>query len=179
MMMRARLIVGLAGLAVAQVAAAAQLKPGDFDWNAIFGAGVRWFHSGGIFAALSDTTGALILEGMQEARRHGAVVSFDLNYREKLWRATGGHARALSTLGGVMRTHSILAAVRHIRLVLSGTDTDLDRRILDELRDPLMHMVRNTIDHGIEAPQDRLLAGKTAHGTLSISATSRWLYPPK
>ena len=59
------------------------------------------------------------------------------------------------------------------RLVLSGTETDLDRRILDELRDPLMHMVRNTIDHGIEAPQDRLLAGKTAHGTLRISAVPR------
>ena len=59
------------------------------------------------------------------------------------------------------------------RLVLSGTDTDLDRRILDELRDPLMHMVRNTIDHGIEAPQDRLLAGKTSHGTLRISAIQR------
>src|SRR5204863_4376137 len=78
--------------------AAAQLKPGDFDWDAIFEAGVRWFHSGGIFAALSDTTGELILEGMQVAKRHGAVVSFDLNYREKLWRATGGHGRALATL---------------------------------------------------------------------------------
>src|ERR671912_1325619 len=65
--------------------AAAQLKPGDFDWAAIFGAGVRWFHSGGIFAALSETTGELIIEGMQAARAHGAVTSFDLNYREKLW----------------------------------------------------------------------------------------------
>ena len=58
------------------------------------------------------------------------------------------------------------------RLVLSGTDTDLDRRILDELRDPLMHMVRNTLDHGIEAPQDRVLAGKT-HGTLHLGRSAR------
>jgi 2-dehydro-3-deoxygluconokinase len=72
--------------------AAAQLKPGDFDWDAIFGAGVRWFHSGGIFAALSDTTGPLIVEAMKAARAGGAVVSFDLNYREKLWKVWGGHS---------------------------------------------------------------------------------------
>src|SRR5579883_1853466 len=65
--------------------AGARLKPGDFDWDAIFSAGVRWFHSGGIFAALSETTGELIVEAMQAAKAHGAVTSFDLNYREKLW----------------------------------------------------------------------------------------------
>ena len=70
--------------------AAAQLKPGDFDWNKIFGTGVRWFHSGGIFASLSETTSELIIEGMQAAHKHGAVVSLDLNYREKLWAAAGG-----------------------------------------------------------------------------------------
>ena len=70
--------------------AAAQLKPGDFDWNAIFGSGVRWFHSGGIFASLSETAAELIIEGMKAAKAHGAVVSFDLNYREKLWGASGG-----------------------------------------------------------------------------------------
>ena len=69
--------------------AAAQLKPGDFDWQAIFSGGVRWFHSGGIFAALSETTGELIIEGMQAARAAGAVVSFDLNYRAKLWNILG------------------------------------------------------------------------------------------
>src|SRR5208283_638447 len=65
--------------------AAAQLKPGDFDWNEIFQGGVRWFHSGGIFAALSATTSELIIEGMRAAKAAGAVVSFDLNYRQKLW----------------------------------------------------------------------------------------------
>src|SRR5574342_739937 len=70
--------------------AAAQLKPGDFDWRSIFAGGVRWFHSGGIFAALSETTGELIIEGMRAAREAGAVVSFDLNYREKLWKIRGG-----------------------------------------------------------------------------------------
>ncbi len=66
--------------------AAARLKPGDFDWKAIFAGGVRWFHSGGIFAALSETTAELIVEGMQAAKAAGAVVSFDLNFRQKLCR---------------------------------------------------------------------------------------------
>lgn len=75
--------------------AAAQLRPGDFDWQSIFSMGVRWFHSGGIFAALSETTAELIREAMQAARAAGAIVSFDLNYRPKLWNIRGGveHAR--------------------------------------------------------------------------------------
>jgi 2-dehydro-3-deoxygluconokinase len=70
--------------------AAAQLKPGDFDWKSIFKNGVRWFHSGGIFAALSPTTAEVIIEGMQEAKKAGAIVSFDLNYRAKLWNIVRG-----------------------------------------------------------------------------------------
>ncbi len=74
--------------------AAAQLKPGDFDWDAIFAGGVRWFHSGGIFAALSPTTSEVIIEGMQAAKAAGAVVSYDLNFRAKLWQIWGGEDRA-------------------------------------------------------------------------------------
>jgi 2-dehydro-3-deoxygluconokinase len=74
--------------------AAARLKPGDFDWGEIFSGGVRWFHSGGIFAALSATTPEVIIQGMQAAKDAGAVVSFDLNFREKLWRIQGGLERA-------------------------------------------------------------------------------------
>jgi len=70
--------------------AAAQLKTGDFDWNMIFSEGIRWFHSGGIFAALSATTGELIIEAMKVARAAGSIVSFDLNYRPKLWNIWGG-----------------------------------------------------------------------------------------
>src|SRR5207237_7627926 len=73
--------------------AGALLKPGDFDWAKIFAEGVRWFHSGGIFAALSETTSELILEGMQAAKAAGAINSFDLNYRAKLWSSVGGAAR--------------------------------------------------------------------------------------
>ena len=70
--------------------AGALLKPGDFDWATIFAGGVRWFHSGGIFAALSETTSELIIEGMQAAKAAGAITSFDLNYRAKLWASVGG-----------------------------------------------------------------------------------------
>ena len=88
--------------------AAAQLKPGDFDWNAIFGAGVRWFHTGGIFAALSPTTGELILEAMLAAKTAGAVVSFDLNYREKLWNVWGGPERAREVMQKIVRNVDVL-----------------------------------------------------------------------
>ena len=88
--------------------AAARLKPGDFDWNAIFAGGVRWFHSGGIFAALSETTAELIIEGMQAAKAAGAVVSFDLNFREKLWNVSGGRDRAPAVIGRIVKNVDVL-----------------------------------------------------------------------
>jgi 2-dehydro-3-deoxygluconokinase len=88
--------------------AGALLKPGDFDWKAIFAEGVRWFHSGGIFAALSETTGSLIAEGMQAAKAAGAVVSFDLNYREKLWNIWGGQDRARQVVERIMENVDVL-----------------------------------------------------------------------
>jgi 2-dehydro-3-deoxygluconokinase len=88
--------------------AAAQLKPGDIDWKTIFANGVRWFHSGGIFAALSETTGQLIIEGMKAAKEAGAIVSFDLNYREKLWNIWGGHAKALEVIAGIAQYVDVL-----------------------------------------------------------------------
>jgi len=75
--------------------AVSQLRGGEIDWDAIFGAeGARWFHTGGIFAALSETTPAVAEEAIQAARRHGTIVSYDLNYRPSLWKSIGGQARA-------------------------------------------------------------------------------------
>jgi 2-dehydro-3-deoxygluconokinase len=88
--------------------AGAMLKPGDFDWKAIFARGVRWFHSGGIFAALSATTGDLIIEAMQAAKAAGAVVSFDLNFREKLWHTWGGADRAIGVLRRILTNVDVL-----------------------------------------------------------------------
>ena len=95
--------------------AAGQLKPGDFDWKAIFAGGVRWFHSGGIFAALSPTTAEVIVEAMQAAKAAGAIVSFVLNYRAKLWNIVGGNERAVEVLDRI---------VKHVD-VLVGNEEDL------------------------------------------------------
>jgi 2-dehydro-3-deoxygluconokinase len=95
--------------------AAAQLKPGDFNWNAMFSGGVRWFHSGGIFAALSPTTSDVIIEGMQAAKAAGAINSFDLNYRAKLWSVIGGHDKAVQVIDRI---------VKHVD-VLVGNEEDL------------------------------------------------------
>src|SRR4051812_32331814 len=88
--------------------AAAQLKAGDFNWKEIFAGGVRWFHSGGIFAALSPTTSDVIIEGMQAAKEAGAMTSFDLNYRAKLWNISGGEERAVAVLDKIVKNVDVL-----------------------------------------------------------------------
>ena len=88
--------------------AAAQLKPGDFDWKAIFAKGVRWVHCGGLFAALSASTAALAAEMMKEAKAAGAVTSFDLNFREKLWKISGGIDHAVETIGKIVENVDVL-----------------------------------------------------------------------
>ena len=88
--------------------AAAQLKPGDFDWKTIFAGGVRWVHSGGIFAALSPTTAPLAAEMMKEAKAAGAITSFDLNFREKLWKISGGNEKAVETIGKIVENVDVL-----------------------------------------------------------------------
>jgi 2-dehydro-3-deoxygluconokinase len=95
--------------------AAAMLKPGDFNWETIFKMGTRWFHSGGIYAALSETTSELILEGMEAATAAGAIISFDLNYRSKLW----------ASIGGLKRAQQVLRKISSHVQVLIGNEEDL------------------------------------------------------
>ena len=95
--------------------AAAMLKPGDFNWRQIFKQGVRWFHSGGIYASLSETTSELIIEGMQEAKSAGAINSFDLNYRAKLW----------APIGGLKKAQKVLRSIANNVHVLIGNEEDL------------------------------------------------------
>jgi 2-dehydro-3-deoxygluconokinase len=86
---------GAVGVSDRGLTAVSQLKPGDFDWDEIFGRlGTRWFHTGGIFAALSETTAELVVEAAAKAREHGVVVSYDLNYRPSLWQSIGGPLKA-------------------------------------------------------------------------------------
>lgn len=97
--------------------AAALLKPGDFDWAKIFAGGVRWFHSGGIFSALSATTPELVIEAMKAAKAAGAITSFDLNFRAKLWKAAGGEDKAVETLRRI---------VAHVDCLI-GNEEDLQK----------------------------------------------------
>lgn len=86
---------GAVGVSDRGHSAASQLRPGDFDWDDLFGRrGVRWFHTGGIFAALSQSTADLVVQAVGKAREHGVVVSYDLNYRPSLWKSIGGPQRA-------------------------------------------------------------------------------------
>jgi 2-dehydro-3-deoxygluconokinase len=105
--------------------AASRLKPGDFPWRDVFAGGVRWFHSGGIFASLSETTGEVIVEGMKAAKAAGAVVSFDLNFREKLWNAWGG--RGGSSSGGAQRAVEVIGRIVEHVDVLVGNEEDLQK----------------------------------------------------
>ncbi len=88
--------------------AGAQLKPGDFNWDEIFSTGVRWFHSGGIFASLSETTGELIIEAMQAAKKYGVITSFDLNFRAKLWNIWGGEKKASQVINRIVKNVDVL-----------------------------------------------------------------------
>lgn len=97
--------------------AAGMLQAGDFNWSEIFAGGIRWFHSGGIFAALSPTTPDVIIEGMKAAKAAGAVTSFDLNYRAKLWQISGGLDKAQQTLRRI---------VEHVD-ILVGNEEDLQK----------------------------------------------------
>ncbi len=107
--------------------AGAQLKPGDFDWDKIFAGGVSWFHSGGIFAALSETTGELIIEGMQAAKAAGAITSFDLNYRGKLWNIWGGLEKAQDTMGRIVENVDVLVGNEEdMQLGLGITGPEVD-----------------------------------------------------
>ena len=86
---------GALGISDRANTAASQLKPGDFDWDEIFGRrGSRWFHTGGIFAALSESTAEVVIEAVKAAKKYGTIVSYDLNYRASLWRDIGGKERA-------------------------------------------------------------------------------------
>jgi 2-dehydro-3-deoxygluconokinase len=149
--------------------AAARLARGDFDWPAIFGDGVRWFHSGGIFASLSPSTSELIVEAMQAARAAGAIVSFDLNYRAKLWRALGGGARAHDVLRRI---------VAHVD-VLVGNEEDLQEGL--GIEGPAVHAAAGLdpasflvmIDRVIEAfPGIRIVA--TTLREVQSATRHRW-----
>ena len=111
--------------------AASQMSQGDIDWDHIFGSeGVRWFHTGGIYAALSETTPGVAREAIAAAPRHGAVVSYDLNYRPSLWRSIGGKERAQAVNRDIVSGVDVLLGNEEdftaaLGFEVAGLDTDL------------------------------------------------------
>jgi 2-dehydro-3-deoxygluconokinase len=112
--------------------AVSQLRPGDFDWETIFGRyGARWLHSGGIFCALGETTPDVARSAFDAARRHGTIVSYDLNYRDSLWRSIGGQARAQEVNRGLMGSVDVLFGNEEdfsaaLGFAVEGTDSGFD-----------------------------------------------------
>ena len=137
--------------------AAALLKVGDFDWKALMSGGVRWFHSGGIFAALSETTAALIIDGMKAAKAQGAVISFDLNYRGKLWKSVGGDARAVAVLRKIVaNVDCLIGNEEDLQKGLGVKGPEVTKKEESKLNpDVFFGMIENTVK---EFPNVKLVA---------------------
>lgn len=131
---------GAVGLSDRGLTAASQLKPGDFDWDEIFGRlGARWFHTGGIFAALSETTAELVVEATAKAREHGVVVSYDLNYRPSLWKSIGGQDKAREVNRRIARHVDVMIGNEEdftacLGLEVEGTDANLTHLEVDSFK---------------------------------------------
>jgi 2-dehydro-3-deoxygluconokinase len=142
--------------------AVSQLSPGDVDWAAVFEReGARWLHTGGIFCALSETTPQVARDAMESARRRGAVVSFDLNYRESLWRAFGGHARAMAVNRSLMPLVDVLVGNEEdfsaaLGFGVSGASNQYAELGLDEFK----AMIRRVV---AEFPNLRVVATTLRH----------------
>ena len=164
--------------------AAAMLRPGDFDWDAIFDRGVRWFHSGGLFAALSETTPHVLLDAIGAARAHGAIVSCDLNYRAKLWSRLGGEAKAREIMSHVVENVDVLVGNEEdigLSLGISQPDavrsSELDpaafeaviKRVVD--RYPNVKLVATTLRHVESANRHSWSAVAWAGGKLYEAPT--------
>ena len=161
--------------------AASQVRPGDVDWDAIFGAeGARWFHTGGIFAGLSDTTAAVAREAMEAAHRHGAVVSYDLNYRPSLWAGIGGQARAREVNRGLVGFVDVLLGNEEdftaaLGFEVDGVDSNLSAldpasfgRMIDRVvaAFPNLRVVATTLRHAKTATRNDWGAVCWADGAL-------------
>ena len=140
-------IRGAVGVSDRGHTAASQLAPGDVDWEHLFGTiGVRWFHTGGIFAALSATTAALAIEAVQAARRHGTIVSYDLNYRPSLWKGIGGEARAREVNREIARYVDVMIGNEEDFTACLGFEVEgVDRSLTDVDAVPFKRMIERAV----------------------------------
>ncbi len=128
--------------------AASQMKPGDVDWDDLFGKqGVRWFHTGGIFAALSESAAALTLEAVKAANKHGTIVSYDLNYRPSLWKSIGGHAKAQEVNREIAKYVDVMIGNEEdftacLGLEVEGLDENISEIEVDKFKDMINQAVK-------------------------------------
>lgn len=147
------------------LSAASQMKPGEVDWDALFGRhGVRWFHTGGIYAGLSETTSAVVLEAVQAARRHGTVVSYDLNYRPSLWKSIGGQERAQEVNRAIAPFVDVMIGNEEdfqasLGLSIEGVTEDFSRIDQDSYRQMIRRAVK---EFGFKAAATTLRVARTA-----------------
>ena len=166
--------------------ATSQLRPGDVDWERVFGGdGARWFHCGGVFAALSETTADVAAEAMQAARRHGVVVSYDLNYRASLWKAIGGQARAREVNRGLAPLVDVMLGNEEdfsaaLGFEVEGLDANLSAldpanfgRMMGQVTQayPNLRLVATTLRNARTASRNDWGAACYADGTLHVATT--------
>jgi 2-dehydro-3-deoxygluconokinase len=140
-------IRGAVGVSDRGNSAASQLKPGDFNWDKIFGElGVRWFHTGGIFAALSETTAALTMEAVKSAAKHGTIVSYDLNYRPSLWKGIGGQAKAREVNREIAKSVDVMIGNEEDFTACLGFEVEgMDRNITKIETDAFKKMIEKAV----------------------------------
>ncbi len=147
------------------LSAASQIKPGDIDWEQIFGKdGVRWFHTGGIYAGLSESTGAVVLEAVKAARKYGTIVSYDLNYRPSLWKSIGGQARAQEVNRAIAPYVDVMIGNEEdfqasLGLSIEGASEDFDHIDQDSYRKMILCAVK---EFGFKAAATTLRVAHTA-----------------
>jgi 2-dehydro-3-deoxygluconokinase len=149
--------------------AVSQLKCGDFDWQKVFGEkGARWFHTGGIFAGLSDTTFEVALEAMQQAKANGAIVSYDLNYRDSIWKARGGRAAANRLNRELLPFADVVFGAENFDAGFSGYSEENFRRAAGETisRFPNLKILATTLRDVKSASQHDLSAVCFADGNV-------------
>jgi 2-dehydro-3-deoxygluconokinase len=163
--------------------AASQLKPGDFDWDEIFARqGVRWFHTGGIFAALSETTAQLTLEAARSARRHGTIVSYDLNYRPSLWQANGGKQRAVEVNCEIARHVDVMIGNEEdftaaLGFNVAGVDEHLSRINVQAFQDMIRKAVEEFPNFKVAATTLRAVKSASRNDWGAICWAENKFYP--
>jgi 2-dehydro-3-deoxygluconokinase len=167
--------------------AANQLKPGDFDWDHLFGTiGVRWFHTGGIFAALSDSTADLVVEAVQAAHRHGVVVSYDLNYRPSLWKSIGGQKKAQQVNREIARHVDVMIGNEEdftacLGFEVAGVDETISRIDVSAFKAMIQEAVRSYPNFKVTATTLRAVTSATRNDWGAICWANGTFYeaPPR